>query len=171
MGNQQERSFAWLAGIVDGEGTVSVQCYTLPDGRVRLVPFVSIANTDKGILDECCEILARMGVKHQRLVIPNNSGGFQNSRKVFNIRVDGQKPVKVVLEALQPFLRSVKREKAASVLKFIESRMLRGVERNERGHCRRVEYSRAEVEMLSSVRCHSRAKSSETICRAPNVVG
>lgn len=171
MGNQQERSLAWLAGILDGEGSVSVQVYTLPDGRVRLTPFVSIVNSDVGILEGCREILSEIGVKYRDCRKPMTEGEFAGSLVCSNIRVDGQKPVKALLEKVAPYLRSVKRRNAEVILAYLESRERRGLQRDERGHIRRVEYSRAEIELIASVRSHKRAKSSEAICQAPNVLG
>lgn len=170
MGNQQERSLAWLAGIIDGEGTVSVQVYTLPDGRVRITPFVGVVNTDARILAETRAILTEIGVKFRDCKAPNSGCGFEQTLVCSNIRVDGQKPVKLLLETIGSYLRSKKRENAVTILKYLESRVLRGLQRDEMGRVRRVEYSVEEIELISSVRSHKRAKSSEAICQAPNVV-
>lgn len=171
MGNQQERSLSWLAGILDGEGSISVQVYTLPDGRVRLTPFVSIVNSDEGILTACREILTEVGVVHRNCGKPMTESGYPGTLICSAIRVDGQKPVKKLLEQIQPYLRSVKRERAATILTYLASREERGLQRDKLGRVRRAEYSRAEIELISSVRSHKRAKSSEAICQAPNVLG
>jgi len=171
MGNQQERSLAWLAGILDGEGSVSVQVYTLPDGRVRLTPFVSIVNSDVGILTGCREVLAEIGVVYRDCKKPNTIGEFNGSLLCQNIRIDGQKPVQKLIRAVVPYLRSVKRRNAETILQYLDSRAERWLDRDEKGRIRRVGYSRAEIELIASVRSHKRAKSSEAICRAPNVLG
>lgn len=171
MGNQQERSLAWLAGIIDGEGTVSVQVYTLPDGRVRITPFVAIVNSDAGILAETKSVLTEIGVLHRDCKKPMTDHGFTSTLVCSNIRVDGQKPVKLLLETVGSYLRSKKRENAATILRYLASREERGMERDKRGRVRRTEYSVEEIELIASVRSHKRAKSSEAICRAPNVVG
>ena len=171
MGNQQERSLAWLAGIIDGEGSVSVQVYTLPDGRVRLTPFVGIVNSDVGILTECRSILAQIGVEFRTCGKPKTTGKFEGRLDCVNIRIDGQKPVRKLLEAVGPYLKSVKRRNAETILRYLDSRIERGLQRDAQGRVRRVEYSRAEIELIASVRSHKRAKSSTTICQAPNAVG
>ena len=171
MGNQQERSLSWLAGILDGEGTISAQVITMSDGRVRITPFVGIVNTDEGILDGCREILNSAGVKHRTYAKPIIGSGFEGRIACANIRIDGHKPVQILLPLVMPYLRSVKREHAQKVLQFISMRTVGLFEHDERGRIRRREYTRAEVEILSSVRTHARAKSSETICEAPNVLG
>ena len=176
MGNPQERSLAWLAGIIEGEGSISVQVYTLPDGRVRLTPYVSVINTDTLILDEC-ERLFKWLLRdekskarycgHARAPAPNS---FQGRKLCYALRVDGI-ACKSVLEVVLPFMVGEKRRNAEVVLSFIKSRKTGLLLRDPRGRLQRQGYRRAEIELISSIRSHSRAKSSETICRAPNVVG
>lgn len=169
MGNQQERSIAWLAGILDGEGSISVQVYTLPDGRVRLTPFISIVNSDAGILDGCREILKSLEVAYRDCKKPlSEHFGTLECR---NIRIDGQEPVECLIRKVLPYLRSIKKQNAEKILLYLASRKERGLQRNELGHIRRCEYSREEIELISSIRTHKRAKSSEAICQAPNVLG
>jgi hypothetical protein len=171
MGNQQERSLAWLAGILDGEGSISVQVYNLPDGRVRLTPFISIVNSDAGIIAECRRVIEEAGSTPRICKKPMSTGAIAGVLACVNLRVDGMEPVKVLLEAVAPYLKSSKRRNAEKVLEYLVSRAERGITRNAKGHIRRAEYSRAEIELISSIRSHKRAKSSEAICQAPNVLG
>ena len=171
MGNQQERSLSWFAGILDGEGSISVQVYTLPDGRVRLTPFVSIVNSDIGILEGCREVLRDIGVKYRDCQKPLSYGEFKGRLDCKNIRIDGQEPVEMVIKAVLPYLRSVKKQYAAKILEYLESRKLHGFSRDEKGRIRRCEYRRWEIELVCSIRTHKRAKSLETILQAPNVLG
>jgi hypothetical protein len=166
MGNQQERSLAWMAGILDGEGSISVQVYTLPDGRVRLTPYVCIVNSDDGILAEVRRILTELGAAHR------NCGLVGTNRPCTTIRLDGEKPVGTFLAVILPFLRSTGKIRSAEVvLQYLASRKLNGLKRDARGRIERVGYSKAEIELISSIRSHRVAKSSEAICQAPNVVG
>jgi hypothetical protein len=170
MGNQQERLFSWFAGILDGEGSISVQAYTKPDGDIRLTPFVLVVNTDVGILEGCDEALKAIGV------VPNSwrkpSPAWQNTASLpcMSVRADGAKKVRPILEAVMPYLRSVKRRNAETILQYLDSRKERGLKRDKLGHIQRVAYSHAEIELISSVRSHKRAKSSETLRLAPNVI-
>jgi hypothetical protein len=173
MGNQQESLLSWFAGILDGEGSISVQVYTKPDGDVRLTPFVLVVNTDVGILEGCDEALKAIGV------VPNSwrkpSSAWQKnatwSLPCMSVRADGAKKVRPILEAITPYLRSAKRRNAETILQYLDSRKERGLKRDKLGRINRVAYSRAEIELISSIRSHKRAKSSEAICLAPNVIG
>ncbi len=185
FGNQQERSLAWLAGILDGEGSISVQVYTLPDGRVRLTPFICIVNSDEGILDEIARIIEELDYSGKRVARNGKTmrSGFRkcaqarNSKqrpetKVFNFRIDGQEPVLDFLKVIRPYLKSKQKQRSADVvMEYIEQRFSRLLERDSLGRIRRSQYTRDEIELISSIRTHSTAKSSEAICRAPNVIG
>jgi hypothetical protein len=164
MDNQQERSLTWLAAVIECEGSISCQVYTLPDGRVRVTPFVCVVNSDQCILKEAAKIFDLLGVKwrkcrHKGINVP-----------VSIYRCDGLKPVKVLLEAILPYMIGEKRKNAENILEYIQSRAIRGIKRNKLGHIHRVEYSKREIELVTEFRTHKLAKSSETICRAPNVV-
>lgn len=173
MDNPQERSLAWLAGILDGEGSVSVQAVTRKQtGNIVLVPYVCITNSDEGILKEVRRILDELGLKHRSYSRDLKAGGFEGFKPCFNLRVDGQQPVADFILRVGPYLKSEKIERAANVMRFIESRQKRLLEnRNALGHVRRATYTRAEIEFAAAARSHKRAKSSETLCQAPNVVG
>lgn len=170
MGNPQERLLAWLAGILDGEGSISVQVYTLPDGRVRFTPFVCIVNSDEGILSNVLNLFTQLteGAKSGKPRFCKHGGTI---KPCYTIRVDGGPCCKAILEPLLPYLLSEKRWKAEQVLRYIESREVRGVERGDKGRIKRAMYSKEEVDLICSVRTHARALSSTTIRQAPNVLG
>lgn len=165
MGNQQERSLTWLAAVIECEGSISTQVYTLPDSRVRLTPFVCFVNSDRLLLAEVARILDEIGVKWRDC---KHTG---KNLPVSTYRIDGVKPVKKLLEILMPYMIGEKLKNASNFLEFIKSREERGIERNELGHIRRAEYSKREIELVTEFRTHKKAKSSETICLAPNVIG
>ena len=87
MGNQQERHFGWLAGIIDGEGTITFQTYK-HHNHIRITPFICIVNTDMKIINECNRILEMIGVaKHYTY-------GKTGEKPCKQIRIDGYKSVR-----------------------------------------------------------------------------
>lgn len=164
MGNQQERSLAWLAAVIECEGSISTQVYTLPGGRVRLTPFVCFVNSDRLLLAEVARILDENGIKWR------NCKHTGKNLPVSTYRMDGVKPVKKLLGLMLPYMIGEKRKNAANVLEFIKSREDRGITRNALGHIHRSEYSKREIDLVTEFRTHKLAKSSETICLAPNVI-
>lgn len=173
MGNQQERSFSWLAGILDGEGSISVQVYTLPNGRIRCTPFLSVINSDELILKEVERIYADIGVVSRRCAHARvqHEKSFQGKKPCYSIRVDGYEPVIKALDILTQYLRGEKQTNARVVLQFCKERVEGLLVRGDKGRITRAPYTKAQIDLISSIRRHSKAKSSETICQAPNVVG
>lgn len=160
---------AWLAAIIDGEGSITVQVVTKSDGSIRLTPFVAINNTDEGILAKCRRILDSVGVGHQTHQHGVGSG-FESRLPCWLLRVNAGKRLKVLLPLLLPHLASVKHGYAEKVLEFIRLREIGLFEHDASGRIRRREYNRAEIQLISEVRTHSRAKSLASMLAAPNVV-
>jgi len=53
---------AWLAGFVDGEGCITVLRGRTPKGNPRYDPYLTIANTDRPVLDAIAATLGHGGV-------------------------------------------------------------------------------------------------------------
>jgi hypothetical protein len=158
---------AWFTGVMEAEGTISAQVYTLPTGRVRLTPFVCIVNSDMGILDECFATMAEL-TKDERSG-PRWCGHAGTNKPCHTLRVDGP-GIKPILDAMLPHMRGEKRRNAKVMLEFIESRRNGLLLRDSKGRIQRAGYTRKEVELISSIRTHKVAKSFEAICEAPNVI-
>jgi hypothetical protein len=176
MGNQQERSLSWLAGILDGEGSISFQVYTLPSGRVRITPFVVVVNSDQGILDETYRIMwdlteSSEDARPRWCSHKKTQTGFASQKKCHAVRIDGR-ATRLVIEPIKDHLRShQKRRNAEVVLAYLDSRDAMLLKRDEKGRIERQGYTKEQVELVTSIRTHSKAKSSEAICQAPNVIG
>lgn len=177
MDNQQERSLAWLAGIIDGEGSISFGVNFRPNGNVVIIPFICISNSDAGILDEAERILRdlmtarRLGVLylHRLKMSRPNGKSFTSTKITTNLRVNGN-ATRSILAAVLPYLRSEKRRNAETVLKYLESRDQGLLLRNHKGQVRRLGYRQSEIDLVVATRTHRvAAKSSEALRSAPNV--
>ena len=65
--NQQqtptEGEIGWLAGIIEGEGTISLSCWIRKQGtKPKIGTEIKIYNTDAGIIKKCADILERLDV-------------------------------------------------------------------------------------------------------------
>uniref|UniRef100_A0A6M3LD76 Putative homing endonuclease n=1 Tax=viral metagenome TaxID=1070528 RepID=A0A6M3LD76_9ZZZZ len=163
MGNPQERSLAWLAGIVDGEGSITTQAWIMKDGNLRLTPFVSIGNTDEAIVLECKRILDSLGIKNRWQKIESENKWIG--------RVDGEKAVLAIIDALYDYLISYKKHNCDVIRKYIEMRHAMRFKHDGLGRITRQPYTKDQIQLVSSIRTSRNAKSSETLCRAANVVG
>lgn len=111
--NLTERDMAYIAGLVDGEGTVTIRKATGRKGAVEYHPYIRISNTSKELMDWL----------EQKLNFPNVYIAKQKTRAgtpmyIFNIR--GMSFYKFFRE-LEPYL-IIKRRRMRVMLLWIESR-------------------------------------------------
>lgn len=171
---------AWFGGIVDGEGSVSVQATIRNNGNLVLVPFVTVVNSDQGIIDKIDDILNRMDIKHywyQRKPVKNKKTNDNPEPSTVmirelpsNLRIEKMNRVKAVLNAIQPYLFGVKKKKAEYVLNFIKSRNENLIQRNSLGQIVRNKYTKKEVELCGAVRTSWSAKPLEELMACNNII-
>lgn len=135
MGNQQgtlavtDFEIGWLAGIVDGEGTVAFSVYPRQERgkilqEVRVKPQVIITNTDKALVERAADIFKRCQVGTHIEHRIQHGRGFATTksyRPLFVANACGFKRTKAALELLTPYLVS-KQHKANLVLRYIAQR-------------------------------------------------
>jgi|688.fasta_scaffold10401_3 hypothetical protein len=104
----------WLAGIIDGEGSISI----VKRGPTY-VPQVKMANTSKKLVDKYCEILDKLDISYH--CYGKQKEG--NRKYQWEVSVDGRPRVFKFVSLLQDLLVSKQRQ-AETVLEWIESRGL-----------------------------------------------
>jgi DNA modification methylase len=106
---------AWMAALVDGEGCISIRRYDshsngLDEARCQdgFVPFISIGNNDRELLDRCVAITGygTVGVKDRPDV---DSRGIKSRRTYYGWRLDGNKAMDVI-RAIYPHLIAKRRQ-------------------------------------------------------------
>lgn len=65
--NQQETAteseIAWLAGIIEGEGTVALSCWQRKPGvKPKIGTEIKLYNTDSGLINKAIEIVNKLGI-------------------------------------------------------------------------------------------------------------
>ena len=121
MDNQQETDFAWLAGILDGEGYVSI-CMNQHKHRkygntTQYLPRVSVGSTSTEIMEKCKRILTELGVGY------NITDRKLPSGKIFqSVIIVGMKRVGKLLPFVVPYL-TLKCQNAMRIYKFIQMRL------------------------------------------------
>ena len=107
---------ASIAGIVDGEGTISM--YKTSQGKsVRYVPFMSICNTSIPLIEYMKVRLNMRMCGHDK----RGDAGHYGKRKIYLIQTNNILQLKVILIAILPYL-IVKRKAAELVMSFIDER-------------------------------------------------
>jgi hypothetical protein len=140
MDNQQgtlavtDFEVGWLAGIIDGEGTIAFSVYALRhNGKilqdVRVKPQIIVTNTDKDLVEKVADIFGRrrIGVhfqtrtQHGRSFAGNKPSKY---RPLHVANISGFLRAKKALEFIGPHLVS-KKAKADLVLRYIVQRELK----------------------------------------------
>jgi hypothetical protein len=117
--NQQERflNLAWLAGLFEGEGSISL----VKGSANRIMPRVHFINSDMQLVEEWANGWKNLGV-----------GNYVQTRKVYNpekhkqtkqVLICGLKRVHNFINILLPYIRGHKKEVAQTVLDYLEYRL------------------------------------------------
>ena len=107
---------AWLAGILEGEGTITLGKHKV---RVSYNPIVSFSNTDEAIIREGQRIIAEIGSVPTTLSVENSRIG---KKPIWRVQVTSFDGVERVLAAVLPYMKSAKCDKAALLLQFVRER-------------------------------------------------
>lgn len=109
----------WLAGILDGEG-----CIELHKHLNRLIPRVSIVNTDFAIVERYVNVLHSLNIGcHVEHTQSRKYNVNAQDRKM--VVTSGFKRCRALIEFVEPHLTGSKRYRAMSVLSFIYSRLMK----------------------------------------------
>lgn len=118
MENTQETNAAYIAGIVDGEGSIMMHWRQYRQGKWRLDPHISIANTSPMLVEHIDQLLNLWNIPHfiswQSLKVgkPRADIGI--------VRYNG---IKNLLEILIPYL-VIKKARGIAVHEFVQGRLL-----------------------------------------------
>lgn len=124
MGNQHtqdELNLAYLAGLIDGEGTITLERSGIRrlNGVMGLSPVVLVANTDLAIVEFVTNQFRRMGANPH---IKTQAKGYAKRQKqCYWVKVHSLTKAKKVLEPVIPYLIG-KRAQAQLILDFVAYR-------------------------------------------------
>ena len=134
--NQQptptEGEIAWLAGIIEGEGTLIMSLWQRNEreGQKPKVGLqVKIYNSDAGIILQASSILERLAVGfHLKerdmppMLKPGGDGYYAPSAPMLTLTVSKLSAVAAILQAIRPWLYGDKAARADLMLKFLKRR-------------------------------------------------
>ncbi len=171
--NQQEIGLVgWLAGIVDGEGTVSLTISRRANRSqmIRTTPKVIIANTDAGIIDRCLLAFKQIGVGNYAQNVRRPPGHVMGVpvakfKPVTVLEVSGLNRVRVLLTAIRPFLAGEKAQRADLLLTFIVGRIGYS-ESSEKA--RNMAYRKEDIDNALAFLAVTRSKNIENVTKILN---
>ncbi len=121
-----KQDIAWLAGIIDGEGSITF----IPTRKTgRHLCRLGITNTDEGILNEVKRIFGEWLIFYTCGIIPLGKLG---RKTCYRIEVNRQAEIYFILAQVKPFLKSVKKEKIKLILDYMNEKDILGRNKNRR---------------------------------------
>lgn len=114
---------AWLAGVLDGEGSIYAQ--VMPPGRNTRCDIggmrinVKIGNTSMLLMQKAARIIEAITYRKHRIAM--NQSSTVHGRLMYCVEVSSSKAIEALLEATLPYL-TVKKAQAEAMLAYCESR-------------------------------------------------
>jgi len=119
-GQSAGKNLAWLAGFLDGDGSVRLVSYMKKDGLRLFVPIIAFTNTDALIIEECVRILKENSIGHY-LRAKKTTNGI-----AFDVIIKGFKRVYPLAILLEEFSVGKKKAGLRLLIKWINSRKSTG---------------------------------------------
>jgi intein/homing endonuclease len=119
----ERTDLAYLAGIIDGEGSLSVRAEQKNGGRldIALKPYLDIVNTNMRLIQRVHTILAQAGVDCRIYTHSPAAGGRLTA---YRVRMDSAHKIMKILPLVIPYL-TAKRRRAELVYAFLSRRARR----------------------------------------------
>jgi hypothetical protein len=167
MDNQQATAIdlSWLAGIWDGEGTISVR---KNHKNCQYSPRLQVVNTNPAMIRKICEIFDSLNVRYYLYEKKQSPGAvLRATRQCWALHVQTLSHGAILLNALLPYLVA-KREQAILLKRFIDSRLYR---RSKVSRNSDAPYSAEELTALANLVKENgdQRKSSEAIRTSANL--
>jgi hypothetical protein len=162
-----ETEKAWLAGIIDGEGSIILSLSVQDNRLYNVLPEVHIANTEKIMIETIGDIYDRLGVgRHisRRKVSTTNGVTGERGKAYKDLYVAasvGFLRVRKLLPSILPYMVTSKRQKGEKILKYVEQRCSRiypsGEMRGSR-QGRKVPWSTADARLILEIASMGKTK-------------
>jgi hypothetical protein len=114
------QNLSWLAGLWEGEGSVSIFKNTRETGTTKLTMTLTIVNTDPALILEVLKIADELGVTFHMFENKHDNPKWANSYQLTNRKLETNK---IFLEAILPYMRGQKKQITELALRFIDSRL------------------------------------------------
>ena len=132
----KETDLAYIAGFIDGEGSISIIHHATKSKGIRWDTRINITNTNKEVLEFISNILP---VKHR--LFYEDERRNPSWKKRWYLVINRQKDIKLLLELIYSYL-ILKKKQAEIMLKFIDSRLSHRTGR----------YTEYEIELIKKLR-------------------
>lgn len=120
MTNIKDTDLAWLAGFLDGEGTIGIsRCNNKMQPHPYLRPHLQAPNTDRRLIEHMGRIIEGVTGKTQSITRPPMPAG---QKTMYRLRVGTQWELAILIPLLLPYVVSKKRQ-SQLVLEFCQRKL------------------------------------------------
>lgn len=113
--NQREAKLAYIAGLIDGEGTIRMsKSREKPNWNFKYMPYISFVNTNIEVIN-----LVGKFLNAPKFVHTQSKTGFKQNKICYRVQKSGPKSIIKPIKLLLPYLR-IKKLQAKLVLKYCE---------------------------------------------------
>ena len=145
QGTPTESEIAWLAGILEGEGTVSlaawvrhekvVDAQSIQPGTMKVSVNLKFYNTDAGIIAKVTDVLSRLGIQHhlkEREQKPmrraSGEGVYVSADPMLTVTVGKLGVAYRLAKLLHPWCFGSKRHRLEMVIQYLANRFAKTTE-------------------------------------------
>lgn len=114
-----ETDRAWLAGIIDGEGSINLFSHQEKSGSTKIKPVINFVNTDMAIVNKAISILTKAGCNPY---IVKRIHKDTRHKDCVEVKATATLQVAKWLELVLPYLYGIKKAKAEILLRFVNRR-------------------------------------------------
>lgn len=113
----KETEKAYLAGLWDGEGSITVWKTERSKGVPKIIPCITLTNTNEDMILYAERLLHSVGVKYFK-----HSYDRKNAKRIHQLTCRNLESVKKFLESVTPYLVA-KKKQAQMTLQFVSGRL------------------------------------------------
>jgi len=134
--NQQEipteGEIAWLAGIIECDGTVSLSCYVRDEkhSKPKIGTEIKFYNTDGGIVMKVVDILQRLGLSHyvseraqKPIDLANGKKYGDKTKPMISVAVKNLKDAYLLSKLIHPWMYGEKRQRVSLIIQYLARRL------------------------------------------------
>jgi hypothetical protein len=114
----KDTQLAWLAGLWDGEGSITIFSHTEKNGTKKLCPTLLVVNTDMTIIAEAKKLLDELDTSFHLFERRTNNPKHKNA---FQLSTRNAGYIEKVLTAILPYLVG-KKAQAELTLQYVKKR-------------------------------------------------
>lgn len=130
QGTPTEAEIAWLAGVIEGEGSVMLSCWVRKDeAKPKIGVEIKLYNTDGGIIKKAVDVIERLGLKHhlsereQKPMKMENGSKYGAADPMMSLTVKRLDSAYALAKLLRPWMFGEKGHRLDLIIQYLARRL------------------------------------------------